>query len=61
MTETGIEAIERAASFAGYALERLREDIDAHPGIRGHLTAACVQLEAALKLSAVSQQLPRAA
>jgi hypothetical protein len=61
MTATTVEAIEHADRFAHYALDRLPDDPDAHPGIKGHLTAARVQLEAALKLAATSQQQQRAA
>jgi hypothetical protein len=49
---TTVEAIEHAESLARYALHRLPDDPAAHPGIQGHLTAARVQLEAALKLAA---------
>jgi hypothetical protein len=51
MSTTAVEAIEHADWFARYALDRIPEDPDAHPGIQGHLTAARVQLEAALKLA----------
>jgi hypothetical protein len=61
MTATTVEAIQQADWFARYALDRLPADPDAHPGIQGHLTAARVQLEAALKLTASSQQQQRAA
>jgi hypothetical protein len=53
-TGTAVEAIERADRFARYAVERLPHDAEAHPGIQGHLTAARVHLEAALKLAATS-------
>jgi hypothetical protein len=61
ITVTTLEAIEHADWFARYALDRLPDDPDAHPGIQGHLTAARVQLDAALKLAAPSQQRQRAA
>jgi hypothetical protein len=56
-----VEAIEHANRSARYALDRLSDDPDAHPGIQGHLTAARVQLEAALELAATSEQQQRAA
>jgi hypothetical protein len=56
MTATTVEAIEHADRCARYALDRLPDDPDAHPGIQGHLTAARVQLEAALKLAAPRRQ-----
>jgi hypothetical protein len=55
-TPTTVEAIEHADWFVRYALDRLPDDADPHPGIQGHLTAARVQLEAALKLSGTGQQ-----
>jgi hypothetical protein len=55
MTLTTLAAIERADRFARHALDRLPDDPDAHPGVQGHLTAARIQLEAALKLAATSQ------
>jgi hypothetical protein len=59
MTATTVEAIEHAERFARYAVDRLLpDDPDAHPGIQGHLTAARVQLEAALKLAAIGQPQP---
>jgi hypothetical protein len=56
-----LEAIEYAGWFALYALDRLPDRPDAHPGIHGHLNAARVQLEAALSLAADSQEQQRAA
>jgi hypothetical protein len=56
-----LEAIEHAHWFARYAIDRLPERPDAHPGIHGHLTAARVQLEAALRLAAPGQEEQRAA
>jgi hypothetical protein len=50
MSVTVQEAIEHADWFDRYALDRLN-DHD-HPGVKGHLTAAHVQLVAALKLAA---------
>jgi hypothetical protein len=61
MTPTAVDAIEHANRFARYALDRLPDDPDPHPGIQGHLTAARIQLEAALKLATTSQQQQRAA
>jgi hypothetical protein len=61
MTATTVEAIEDANRLARYALDRLPNDPDAHPGIQGHLTAARVQLEAALKLAATGVHQQRAA
>jgi hypothetical protein len=56
VTVTTVDAIEFADWFARYALDRLPEDPDMHPGIHGHLTAARVQLRAALRLAATSRQ-----
>ena len=53
---TTVEVIEYADWFARYALDRLPDDPDAHPGIQGHLTAARVQLRAAHKHAASSRQ-----
>jgi hypothetical protein len=61
MNASTVEAIEHADWFARHALDRLADDGHAHPGIQGHLTAARVQLEAALRLAETSQQPHRAA
>jgi hypothetical protein len=53
ITATTVEAIEHADRFARYAVDGLPHDQNAHPGIHAHLTAARVQLEAALKLAAI--------
>jgi hypothetical protein len=61
MTATTVEAIEHADRLARHALDRLADDPDAHPGIQGHLSAARVQLEAALRLAAAGEEQQRAA
>jgi hypothetical protein len=45
------DAVQLAAWYARYALDRLRDDPRKfHPALRSHLTAACVQHEAAAKV-----------
>jgi hypothetical protein len=61
ITATTVEAIEHAEWFARRALDRLADDPDAHAGIQGHLSAARVQLEAALRLVAAGEDERRAA
>jgi hypothetical protein len=50
------EAIERAVWLVRYVVDGLGDDADAHPGVRGHLIAARVQLEAALTLAATGRR-----
>jgi hypothetical protein len=47
------DAAQLAAWYAHYALDRLNDDPRRfHPGVRSHLTAACVQHEAAARVLA---------
>lgn len=50
MSATVTEAVEHADWYARYALDRLNGT--EHPGLRGHLLASEVQLQAAMKLAA---------
>jgi hypothetical protein len=61
MTATTVEAIEHADWFVRYALDRLASDEGVHPGVQGHLAAARVQVEAALRLTALAEEQKRAA